>query len=69
MRKLIDLYLILAISINMLLALTIVCAPMSSMMLIESILANASQFTLEDPSSAKQFNLLGPATGIIEVNN
>lgn len=72
MRKLADIYLVFIISINMLLSLTIVCAPHSSMMAIESLLSNPKQFTQENDviqtNNIKQIELLGQTSGSIEFN-
>ena len=72
MKRVIDSYLILLISINMLMALTIVCAPESSMMAIENLLANPEEITTENnlkvSEEGKQIQILGQATGTIEFN-
>lgn len=72
MKRVIDSYLILLISINMLMALTIVCAPESSMMAIENLLANPEEITTENnlkvSEEVKQIQILGQATGTIEFN-
>ena len=56
----------------MLLALTIVCAPYSSMLAIETFLANPEELNLSEnisPSdSVKQIQIIGEATGTIEFN-
>lgn len=72
MKKIFDFYLVLIISINMLLALTIVCAPYSSMLAIEAMLANSEEINSPasiNPSDAiKQIQIVGNATGTIEFN-
>lgn len=72
MNKIVDFYLVIIISINMLMALTIVCAPYSSMMAIEDLLANHEE--LNTPTSLaplepiKQIQLIGKPSGTIEFN-
>ncbi len=69
MRKFIDSYLVIAISINMLFALTIVCAPNSSMNLLESFFGNPKVADLEGQSADKEIKLLGVASGTIEIKD
>ena len=53
----------------MLFALTIVCAPNSSMNLLESFLGNPKVADLEKLPADKDIKLLGIASGTIEIQN
>lgn len=72
MKKIFDFYLVLIISVNMLLALTIVCAPHSSMRALEELFSNSDESTMTvnttPPGEAKQIQIVGNTTGTIEFN-
>lgn len=72
MKKIFDFYLVLIICINIILALTVVCAPYSSMLAIEALLANPEELNspanLSPPDAIKQIQIVGNATGTIEFN-